>query len=181
MQRLPTKFPEVIRLKPQVFRDARGYFFEPWNLERHKNNGVAHNFVMDGESFSTQGTVRGLHFREPGEVKLVRCVKGAIWDVVVDIRPSSPTFGQWEGYELSDQNFEQILVPIGFAHGFSVLTDEAVMMYKKTQYYDAAAEKGVRFDDPAIGVDWRVQITNISARDQNAPTLRDYLAQKGGE
>ncbi|MCC7384148.1 MAG: dTDP-4-dehydrorhamnose 3,5-epimerase [Deltaproteobacteria bacterium] len=174
MERLPTKFAEVFRLRPQVFRDSRGYFFEPYNEARLASLGITNHFVMDGESFSRRGTVRGLHFREPGEAKLVRCVRGTIWDVVVDIRPGSATFGQWEGHELSSDNFEQLLVPIGFAHGFSVLSEEAAMLYKKTELYDAKAEKGIRLDDPAIGVDWRVPITTMSDRDRTAPTLKEW-------
>ncbi|MBI4815145.1 MAG: dTDP-4-dehydrorhamnose 3,5-epimerase [Deltaproteobacteria bacterium] len=179
MEVLTTSLPGLLRLRPDVFRDARGYFMEPWNEARYRAAGIGVRFVMDGESYSKKGTVRGLHFREPPESKLVRCIMGRIFDVAVDLRPDSPTFGRWEGFELSAENHEQLFIPAGFAHGFSVLSEESLMLYKKTELFDAKLERGVRFDDPEIGVDWRVEITTVSERDRSNPSFLELFAGSG--
>lgn len=168
MQVFPTRLAGLVHFQPKLFGDARGYFLEAYSPDSAQQVGIDARFVMDGESLSARGTMRGLHYREPGEAKLVRCVRGAIWDVVVDLRPDSPTFGQWEGFELSEDNHHQLFVPVGFAHGFSVLSESALMLYKKTELYDGAKERSLRWNDPAIGVDWRVPITTISPRDEAA-------------
>ncbi|MBI2374135.1 MAG: dTDP-4-dehydrorhamnose 3,5-epimerase [Deltaproteobacteria bacterium] len=177
MEILPTRLAGLLRIRPQVHSDARGYFLEPWSVDRYRAAGIGAVFVMDGESYSRKGTVRGLHFRDPPEAKLVRCVSGRIFDVAVDLRVGSETFGHWEGFELSGDNHEQLFVPAGFAHGFSVLSDDALMLYKKTELFDGSKERGVRFDDPEIGVDWRTEVTTVSDRDRAAPTLRTLFAR----
>lgn len=167
-----------IHIRPKVHGDRRGYFMESFVGPRYRELGIDANFVMDGESLSRKGTVRGLHFRDPGEAKLVRCVMGAIWDVVVDMRVESPTYGQWEGFELSEENHAQLYIPVGFAHGFSVLSEAALMLYKKTEVYDAVAEKGIAWNDPAIAIDWKVEVTTLSDRDQKHPTLAQWTASR---
>ena len=175
MQRLPTKFPEVIRLKPQVFRDPRGYFFEPYNEARHHSLGVTSKFVMDGESLSSKGTVRGLHFREPGEEKLVRCIRGAIWDVVVDIRPQSPTYGQSLGLELNDRNGHLLWAPPGFAHGFCVIGSEpADVLYKVDSAYEPSTEGGIVWSDPELAIQLPVSDPIVSDKDRLLPTFERY-------
>lgn len=159
-------------LKPVVHGDERGFFLETFRLDRLAEAGLELAFVQDNHSRSRHGILRGMHF-QPGQAKLVRCVRGAIFDVIIDIREGSPTFGQWEGFELNDETHHQLFVPDGFAHGFCVLSEVADVTYKVTSYYDPDAEGGFRFDDPAVGIEWPLaggQVA-VSARDSGAQTL----------
>jgi dTDP-4-dehydrorhamnose 3,5-epimerase len=173
----PTDLPGVVIITPRVFKDARGFFFESYNAEQFKSRGIQTVFVQDNHSQSTRGTLRGLHFQLPpmAQDKLVRCVRGAIWDVAVDIRAGSPTFGRWIGVELSAGNFRQIYVPSGFAHGFCVLSDEAEVLYKTSAVYSATHERGIAWDDPAIGITWPLAEPLLSDRDRRAGSLVAYL------
>jgi dTDP-4-dehydrorhamnose 3,5-epimerase len=165
-------------LTPLRFGDTRGFFSESWNKRLLAQHGIEFDFVQDNHSLSAAvNTVRGLHFQAPphAQTKLVRCGKGQLFDVAVDIRAGSPTFGKWFGIELSFENGKQLLVPAGFLHGFSTRAPETEIIYKCTDYYDAAADGAVRFDDPAIGVDWGLSGPAIlSDKDRAAPLLRDF-------
>ncbi|HLF44416.1 MAG TPA: dTDP-4-dehydrorhamnose 3,5-epimerase [Acidimicrobiia bacterium] len=165
-------------LEPRVFSDDRGYFYESFNQRTFEEaTGVSTRFVQDNHSRSVKGVLRGLHYQLPpaAQGKLVRVTRGAIFDVAVDIRLSSPTFGDWVGYELSEDNFRQLWIPHGFAHGFLALTDVADVQYKATAYYDQDLDRTIRWDDPDIGIDWSLDgITPIvSAKDASAPTLAE--------
>jgi dTDP-4-dehydrorhamnose 3,5-epimerase len=175
-----TPLPDVLIAVPRVFDDPRGFIFESYNQETWRANGIDTVFVQDNHSKSTRGTLRGLHFQLPpmAQVKLVRCVRGAIWDVAVDIRVGSATFGLWVGVELSANNFKQLYVPAGFAHGFCVLSDEAEVLYKTSAIYSRAHEQGIAWDDPELAVAWPVSEPLLSERDRNAPSLAEYLAGK---
>ncbi len=164
-------------IKPRVHGDARGFFLESFRADALTAAGVEPTFVQDNHSRSGAHIIRGMHF-QPGQAKLVRCVRGAILDVIVDIRVGSPTFAEWEGYRLDDQAHLELFVPDGFAHGFCVLSDIADVTYKVTRYYDQAAEGGFRFDDPAVGIDWPVAADQLiaSARDTGAPTLDEIAS-----
>ena len=176
MKKIPTLFPEVWIIEPDVFKDNRGFFLESYTLKKYKNLGFSWNFIQDNHSKSIKNTVRGLHFQTfPGQVKLVRCTKGKIWDVVVDIRKESPNFKKWIGIELTDENFQQLLIPVGFAHGFSVLSDFAEIEYKVTSYYDTKLESGIRWNDPSIGINWKITNPILSDRDKIMPFLDDFL------
>jgi dTDP-4-dehydrorhamnose 3,5-epimerase len=172
-----TDLPGVLIITPRVFKDARGFFFESYNAEQFKASGIDTVFVQDNHSQSTRGTLRGLHFQLPpmAQDKLVRCARGAIWDVAVDIRAGSPTFGRWVGVELSAGNFRQIYVPSGFAHGFCVLSAEAEVLYKTSTVYSAAHERGIAWDDPTIGIAWPIAEPLLSDRDRHAESLAGYL------
>jgi dTDP-4-dehydrorhamnose 3,5-epimerase len=174
----PTALPGVLIITPRVFTDPRGLFFESYNQETFRAHGIHTVFVQDNHSRSAQGTLRGLHFQLPpmAQVKLVRVLRGAIWDVAVDIRVGSPTFGQWAGVELSADNFRQIYIPVGFAHGFCVLSAEAEVLYKCSQVYSPAHERGIIWNDPTLGVQWPIAEPLLSARDASSGTLADYLA-----
>ena len=178
MKKIPTLFPEVWIIEPDVFKDERGFFLESYSLKKYKDLGFSWNFIQDNHSKSIKNTVRGLHFHTfPGQVKLIRCTNGQIWDVVVDIRENSPNFKKWIGIELTEKNFKQILIPIGFAHGFSVLSDIAEVEYKVSSYYDTKLESGIRWNDPSIGIDWKVKNPILSERDKNTPLLEDFLKE----
>lgn len=161
-------------IKPRVHGDERGFFLESFRSDAFVEGGITTAFVQDNHSRSSRAIVRGMHF-QPGQVKLVRCVRGAILDVIVDIRPGSSSFGRWKGYELNDETHHQLLVPDGFAHGFCVLSEVADVTYKVSSYYDPEAESGFRFDDPAVGIEWPLPTEELiaSARDQRAPTLAE--------
>jgi dTDP-4-dehydrorhamnose 3,5-epimerase len=165
-------------LTPLRFGDTRGFFSESWNKRLLAQHGIEFDFVQDNHSLSAAvNTVRGLHFQAPphAQTKLVRCGKGRLFDVAVDIRAGSPTFGKWFGIELSFENGKQLLVPAGFLHGFSTRAPETEIIYKCTDYFDAAADGAVRFDDPAVGVDWGLSGPAIlSDKDRAAPLLRDF-------
>jgi dTDP-4-dehydrorhamnose 3,5-epimerase len=160
-----------------VHSDARGFFVETYHRDRYRSMGVDAEFVQDNHSRSTRGTLRGLHYQAtPGQAKLVRVVRGRVWDVAVDLRRSSPTFGQWEAFELDDVDHLQLYIPIGFAHGYVALSDEVDFVYKVGSYYDPTQERGVAWDDQEIGVAWPVAEPLVSERDRSNPTLREAMA-----
>ena len=164
----------VLIIKPAVHIDLRGRFFESFQKQRYRELGITEEFVQDNQSVSQQHTIRGLHYREgPGQSKLVRVIRGEVFDVVVDIRKNSSTFGQWRGYTLSDSNYLQIYIPAGFAHGFCVLSDSAEFLYKVSEYYAAEKEKGILWDDPDIGIEWPTSRPVLSEKDKGNPALRD--------
>jgi len=175
MQRLPTRLPGLVLLAPAVHGDARGFFVETYRADAWAAHGVPTEFVQDNQSRSRRGTLRGIHFQtHPGQGKLVRVARGRVLDVVVDLRRGSPTFGEWEGGELDDERGHQLYIPVGFGHGFCVLSDIADFVYKCTAYYDAATESGIRFDDPDVGVRWPAGVELLySERDRDAPRLAD--------
>ncbi len=164
-------------LEPDVFRDARGYFFESYNSRNWASAGVDPCFLQDNESRSQRGVVRGLHYQlEPfAQTKLVRVVHGAVFDVALDLRRGSPTFGRWFGTELSGENKMQMLIPAGFAHGFSVLSPDVIFAYKCDQLYNKQAERGIRFNDLSLGIDWRLPADEwiVSEKDLKAPLFAD--------
>jgi dTDP-4-dehydrorhamnose 3,5-epimerase len=176
MNRLTTRLDGLVLLTPTVHGDERGFFVETYRESAWTAEGVATEFVQDNHSRSRRGTVRGIHFQtHPGQGKLVRCARGTVWDVVVDLRRDSPTFGEWEGFELDDVHGHQLWIPVGFGHGFCVLSDVADFVYKCTAYYDAATEKGIRFDDPDVGIEWPLPEDELlfSQRDHDAPRLAE--------
>lgn len=172
-----TALEGVLILEPKLFGDARGWFMEAYNARAFTEaTGLAPNFVQDNQSLSSRGVLRGLHYQlgEHPQDKLVRVLSGEIFDVAVDIRRSSPTFGQWVGVHLSGQNRRQVWVPRGFAHAFVVLSETAEVLYKVTDVYDPAGERSIRWDDPAIGIDWPLDTPPLlSAKDADAPLLAD--------
>lgn len=180
MQIDPTDLPDVLMLTPARFGDARGWFSETWNAERLREAGLDLDFVQDNHSLSAEaGTLRGLHYQSPprAQDKLVRCSKGAILDVAVDVRVGSPAYGRWVGVELSVENRRQLLVPKGFLHGFVTLTPDTEVQYKCTDVYAPECDGAVRWDDPAIGVDWGLTGKPVlSAKDQVAPLLADWTS-----
>ena len=178
MRFLPTDLPGVLLIEPDVFKDARGFFLETYHERKYAEGGIPGPFVQDNHSYSARGTLRGLHaqHRKP-QGKLVRAVEGAIFDVAVDIRRGSPTFGNWVGFTLSGENFRQLYIPAGFAHGFCVLSDLVDVEYKCTDYYDPGGEIGIAWDDPAIGVTWPVREPIVSDKDRRAPRLAAALEQ----
>ena len=162
------------KIIPRVFHDERGFFYESYREIPYKQNGIEVSFVQDNVSFSKFGTVRALHFQSgQGQAKLVSCVTGKIWDVAVDIRKGSPTFGQWEAVELSGENHEQLFVPVGFAHGFCVLSETALVQYKVSAPYDPKTECSIRWDDPEFNIDWPVKEPLLSPRDKVSPFFRE--------
>lgn len=180
MKVTPLELPEVLLLAPRRFDDDRGHFLETWSTARYADAGVGGPFVQDNVSVSQRGVLRGLHFQHPdGQGKLVSVLRGRVFDVAVDVRRGSPTFGRWVGAELSDRDNHQLWVPAGFAHGFQVLSDEAVFAYKCTAPYAPAHERTIRWDDPAIGIRWPGPAPRLSAKDAAAPRLaelpRDHL------
>lgn len=176
----PLKLRGLFRLTPRVFEDARGFFFESYRETAVAEAGLNTHWVQDNHARSRKGTVRGLHFtRGEGRIKLVRCTRGAIWDVVVDIRPESPTVGQWEAVELSEQNRAMLYVPVGFAHGYAAISEPAECQYKCSTEYRADQDTGILWNDPDIGIEWPVEDPILSERDQQAPRLKDYFASIG--
>jgi len=175
-----TPIPGVILIEPRVFGDARGFFLETWNRERYLEAGFPDvQFVQDNHSRSSKGVLRGLHYqRENPQGKLVWAATGAVFDVVVDIREGSPTFGQWYGCKLSDENHCQLWVPPGLAHGFCVLSDIADFQYKCTDYYRPDDEGGVLWNDPAIGIDWPIEEPLLSEKDRKSPRLADIPSDR---
>ena len=178
MKATRTAIPDVVLLEPKVFGDARGFFLESFNQRVfHEATGADVNFVQDNHSRSARGVLRGLHYQlKQPQGKLVRVVRGSVFDVAVDIRRSSPTFGRWVGVELSEQNQHQLWVPAGFAHGFMVLSESADFLYKTTEYYAPEHERCIAWNDPAIGVEWPLAATALAApllsnKDAAAPAL----------
>lgn len=179
MELIETGLPGVLLIEPRVFRDQRGSFLETWQEERYAIAGVASRFVQDNAAVSRRGVVRGLHYQYPGpQGKLVMALYGTVFDVAVDIRPGSPTFGRWVGEILSAENARQLWIPEGFAHGYAVLSDTAVFAYKCTRVYDPAADAAIRFDDPQIDIDWRTNDPVVSAKDRAAPLLREVAPER---
>lgn len=166
----------VILFEPKVFHDSRGFFMESYNFQLFKNNGIEVNFIQDNQSLSKEsGTIRGLHYQlnPKSQTKLVRVVSGAIYDVVVDIRRDSPTFGQWQGFILSSDNKRQLLVPKGFAHGFCTLVPNTEVVYKVDEYYSPEHDRGILWNDPDLNIDWPTSRAVISDKDQMHPVLKD--------
>ena len=173
-RRLETGLEGLALIEPQVFGDERGFFVETFSQETWKQLGVEPEFVQHNHSRSFRGTLRGLHFQtSPGQAKLLRCPRGKIFDVAVDLRRGSPTYGKWEGCVLDDEKHHQLFVPVGFAHGFCVLSETADVTYLVSSVYDPATEAGIRWNDPAIGVEWPVEEPLLSQRDVEAPLLSE--------
>lgn len=171
-----TKLDGVVIIEPDVFGDNRGFFMESWNKEKMAELGLDYDFVQDNHSKSTvKGTLRGIHFQkgDKAQAKLVRCVKGAVLDVAVDLRENSPTFKQWVGVELSEENKKQLLIPRGFGHGFVTLTDDVEFLYKADNYYAPEADAGIRWNDPEINVEWCVENPILSEKDKKNSFLKD--------
>jgi dTDP-4-dehydrorhamnose 3,5-epimerase len=165
-------------IQPTVFADERGFFLETYNEPRYRAAGIDVHFQQDNHSRSIKGTLRGLHYQsKPGQAKLVRVATGRIWDVAVDIRPESSTFGRWHAVELNDQERKQLFVPVGFAHGFCVLSDFAEVQYKVSTPYDAATECGIAYADPDLNVAWPIASPLLSARDQQAESFASFRAR----
>jgi dTDP-4-dehydrorhamnose 3,5-epimerase len=177
-RRLETRIDGLVLVEPRVIADDRGFFFETFRADEYAELGIDVPFVQDNHSRSVGGTVRALHFQlEPGQAKLVRAARGSIWDVAVDLRRDSPTYGRYEAFELSDENARQIFVPVGFAHGFCVTSETADVAYKVSSYYDGATERGIAFDDPAIGIPWPVEEPLVSDRDRSNRTLEEIAPE----
>jgi len=173
-ERLETKLDGVVLIEPVVHGDERGFMLESYSREAWQELGIEVEFVQHNHSRSSQGTLRGIHFQtEPGQAKLVRCPRGEILDVAVDLRRGSPTYGQWEAHVLDDVKHRQLFVPVGFGHGFAVLSDVADVAYQVSSYYDPATEAGIAWDDPDVAVAWRVAEPLLSERDKKAPKLAD--------
>jgi dTDP-4-dehydrorhamnose 3,5-epimerase len=171
---LETKLDGVVLLEPEVHGDARGFMVETYRSDAWAELGVNLDFVQHNHSRSVEGTLRGIHFQtEPGQAKLVRCPRGRIFDVAVDLRRGSPTFGQWEGHVLDDEAHRQLYVPVGFGHGFAVLSDVADVAYLLSSLYDPATESGIAWDDPEVGVEWPLDAPLLSERDKGALRLVD--------
>lgn len=175
MRTLPTRLDGPLLIEPEVHRDARGFFAETFRAEDFARLGLPELFVQDNHSRSTRGVVRGMHFQVgAGQAKLVRCVRGAIVDAVVDLRRGSPTYGAWEAHELDDARHRQLFCPVGFAHGFCVTSEVADVAYKCTSYYDPELERAIAFDDPEVGISWPGGLDLIvSDRDRAAPRLAE--------
>ena len=172
-----TKLDGVVIIEPDVFGDNRGFFMESWNKKKMAEADLNYDFVQDNHSKSTvKGTLRGIHFQkgDKAQAKLVRCVKGAVLDVAVDLRRNSPTFKQWVSVELSEENKKQLLIPRGFGHGFVTLTDDVEFLYKADNYYVPEADSGIRWNDPEIGVEWGVENPILSDKDKNNPFLKGH-------
>jgi len=173
---LATRLPGMAVIEPQVHRDARGFFLETFRADRLAEAGIAEAWVQDNHSRSTRGVVRGMHFSVgAGQAKLVRCARGAIVDVAVDIRHGSPTFGRWDAVRLDDVNLTTVYLPVGFAHGFIVVSDVADVVYKCSSYFDPDLERGFGWDDPDVGIRWPDLDVEVSERDASAPRLREIV------
>lgn len=177
MKRLPTRLDGPILLEPRVFSDARGFFHESFRADLLRELGITVGFVQDNHSRSPRGVLRGMHLQSDGLAKLVRCARGAIFDVVIDARPDSSTFGAWEGFELDDVNLRQVFVPAGFAHGFCALSEQADVIYKQDGYWNPELERAVNYADPQVGIEWPAGIEfKLSEKDAAAPPLSElYL------
>lgn len=179
MKVIQTRLPDCVAIEPAVFGDARGFFYESYNAEKFKEAGLDLRFVQANVSRSARGVLRGLHYQWPNpQGKLVSVVEGEVFDVAVDIRRGSPTFGQWAGVMLTAENHRHFWVPEGFAHGFVVLSEFATFAYQCTALYDAKADAGVRWNDPAIAIDWPVSAPLLSGKDEKAPLLADIAPER---
>jgi dTDP-4-dehydrorhamnose 3,5-epimerase len=173
-RRLETKLDGLVLIEPEVHGDERGFLVETFRDEVWRDLGIDMEAAQENHSRSGRNILRGLHFQTtPGQAKLVRCLRGRIWDVAVDLRRDSPTYGQWEGHELDDSSHRQLLVPVGFAHGFCVLSEVADVLYKVSSYYDPETESGIAWDDPDVAVDWPIAQPQLSERDRTAPRLAE--------
>jgi dTDP-4-dehydrorhamnose 3,5-epimerase len=172
-----TPINDLVIIHPTVFEDERGYFMESYNQQKLKEAGIHIPFLQDNQSFSKRGTLRGLHYQNPpyAQTKLVRVLEGEIIDVAVDLRKNSPTYGQHFAIRLSTENKKQLLIPQGFAHGFSVISETATVLYKCDQFYNKASEGGIRFDDPALNIDWGIDLKAaiVSEKDQILPLFKE--------
>lgn len=179
MEIIKTKLDGVVIIEPKIFRDSRGYFFESFSQREFEEKVCKVNFVQDNESMSSYGVMRGLHFQRPPftQAKLVRCVKGAVLDVAVDIRKDSPTYGQHVAVELSEDNHYQMFIPHGFAHGFSVLSETAIFQYKCDQFYHPESDAGISILDKSLGIDWRIPTDKaiLSDKDTRHPLFKDFV------
>jgi dTDP-4-dehydrorhamnose 3,5-epimerase len=169
-----TSLPGVLLIEPKVFGDGRGFFMETYRADTFRDFGIADTFVQDNHSRSARGVLRGLHYQEPNaQGKLVRCTRGALFDVAVDIRRGSPSFGRWFGLELSDANKRMLWIPPGFAHGFCALEDDSDLVYKCTSLYDAATDRAILWNDPDIGIEWPIAEPLLSTKDAKAARLAE--------
>jgi len=179
MNFIETPIKDLFVVEPRVFEDPRGYFFESYSKLHFENAGIKYDFGQDNQSKSSYGVIRGLHYQKNphAQTKLVRAIQGKIFDVAVDLREGSPTFGQWFGVELSDENKKQLLVPQGFAHGFSVLSETAVVMYKCDDFYHPECEGGLIYNDPSLNIDWGIPADKalVSDKDLVLPTLKEHI------
>ncbi len=177
MNIIKTKIPGLVVIEPKIFEDDRGYFFESYNDQKFKELGLNFNFVQDNESLSSYGVIRGLHYQLApySQAKLIRVIEGKIYDVAVDIRENSPTYGQWEGFEISGENKKQLLIPRGFAHGFSVLSENVVFIYKCDNLYFPEADRGINFNDEFLKIDWGIDPHKaiVSAKDKVLPAFEE--------
>ncbi|MBO7255458.1 MAG: dTDP-4-dehydrorhamnose 3,5-epimerase [Paludibacteraceae bacterium] len=177
MEIITTPIKDLLIVKPKIFTDDRGFFFETYNENRYKELGINQNFVQDNQSKSSYGVIRGLHFQHNPycQSKLVSVTIGKVWDVAVDLRANSATYGQWYGVELTEENHLQFLIPRGFAHGFSVLSKTAVFSYKCDNFYNPAADGGILFNDPDLNIDWKIPTDKmiLSEKDTKHPLLKD--------
>ena len=171
-----TRLEGPLVIEPRVFADERGFFLETYRAADYAALGITTSFIQDNHSRSSRGTIRAFHFQaDPGQAKLVRVARGRAGDVVVDIRRSSPTFGEWEAFELDDERHLQLYVPVGFAHGFCAMTDVVDFIYKVGSYYDSSTERGIAWDDPALAIPWPVDEPTVSPRDSSNPTLAKIM------
>ncbi len=171
-RRLPTELEEVALIEPTVHGDDRGFLVETFREDALRELGIDLGFVQDNHSRSRGPVLRGIHFQR-GQAKLVRCPVGRVWDVAVDLRPDSPTYKRWEAHELDGERHRQLLIPAGFGHGFCLLSDEADVIYRLSDYYDPELELGVAWDDPELGIEWPISDPILSDRDRNAPRLAE--------
>lgn len=179
MQVETTKLPGLLIIEPAVYGDERGFFLETYSRDRYSEAGLPSDFVQDNLSLSAKGILRGLHLQHPnGQGKLCSVLEGEVFDVAVDVRVGSPTFGQWLGLTLASENKRQLYVPPGFAHGFCVLSERAMFSYKCTDFYSAPSELGIAWDDPEIGIDWPIQSPLLSDKDQQNLRLREIPAER---
>jgi dTDP-4-dehydrorhamnose 3,5-epimerase len=176
MKIIETPLKGLLIIEPQVFKDERGYFYESYNQEKFLKVGIREVFVQDNQSLSQKNVVRGLHFQHPpyAQAKLVRVIKGSVYDVVVDIRKDSPTYGQSFGIELTEENFLMLYVPIGFAHGFATLQDNTIFAYKCSAFYNKASEDTILWNDPTLNIDWKVQNPILSEKDKQGKLFQHF-------
>ena len=169
MEIIKTPISDLIIIKPRVFADSRGFFYETYNEKSYLEAGIDLHFCQDNQSKSSYGVIRGLHYQlsPQSQSKLVTVIQGAVWDVAVDLRASSPTYGQWYGVELTEENHLQFLIPQGFAHGFSVLTETAIFSYKCDNFYSPTLERGIMYNDPALGIDWKIPVDKAVISDKD--------------
>jgi dTDP-4-dehydrorhamnose 3,5-epimerase len=179
MELIETKIKGLVVIQPKVFEDARGYFYEPYNKKVLAGIGVNDDFQQDNQSMSQKGVLRGLHFQNPpyAQSKLVRVIQGAVWDVAVDIRKNSPTYGQYFGLELNEKNKTILYIPEGFAHGFKTLEDNTVFLYKCSALYNKTAEDSIYWNDPDIGIPWDIKDPVLSEKDKAAKLFKDFKSK----